>query len=59
MRGKMELEKLLQSGESAAEILPVIAARFAERLEACRVITEASGVRTASDHFPLLANLTV
>ncbi|HEX8686827.1 MAG TPA: endonuclease/exonuclease/phosphatase family protein, partial [Pyrinomonadaceae bacterium] len=29
--------------------------RYAERLEACRVMTEAAGVRAASDHFPLLA----
>jgi endonuclease/exonuclease/phosphatase family metal-dependent hydrolase len=33
--------------------------RSAERLEACRVITEGPTVRTASDHFPLLAHLTV
>ena len=34
-------------------------ARFAERLEACRVIDQAADVRTASDHFPLLAELTI
>lgn len=34
-------------------------ARFAERLEACRVITEVTDARTASDHFPLLAELTI
>ncbi|HVF67819.1 MAG TPA: endonuclease/exonuclease/phosphatase family protein [Pyrinomonadaceae bacterium] len=33
--------------------------RFAERLEACRVITEGPEVRAASDHFPLLAELTI
>lgn len=33
--------------------------RFAERLEACRVINEGRDVRTASDHFPLLAELTI
>ena len=34
-------------------------ARFSERLEACRVITEGETVRAASDHFPLLARLSV
>lgn len=34
-------------------------ARFAERLEACRVITEGREVHTASDHFPLLTHLAV
>jgi endonuclease/exonuclease/phosphatase family metal-dependent hydrolase len=34
-------------------------ARFSERLEACRVITEGETVRTASDHFPLLAHLAI
>jgi endonuclease/exonuclease/phosphatase family metal-dependent hydrolase len=34
-------------------------ARFADRLEGCRVIDEAADVRTASDHFPLLAELTI
>jgi exodeoxyribonuclease-3 len=33
-------------------------ARFSERLEACRVITEGTTVRAASDHFPLLAHLS-
>lgn len=32
-------------------------ARFSERLEACDVITDGANVRTASDHFPLLARL--
>jgi endonuclease/exonuclease/phosphatase family metal-dependent hydrolase len=34
-------------------------ARFSERLESCSVITEGSTVRTASDHFPLLVNLSI
>jgi exodeoxyribonuclease-3 len=33
--------------------------RFADRLGGCRVITEAADVRTASDHFPLLAELKI
>jgi len=33
-------------------------ARFSERLEACRVITEGPAVRAASDHFPLLIHLS-
>jgi exodeoxyribonuclease-3 len=33
--------------------------RFADRLEACRVINEAADVRMASDHFPLLAELKI
>jgi endonuclease/exonuclease/phosphatase family metal-dependent hydrolase len=33
-------------------------ARFNGRLEECRVIAEAAGVREASDHFPLLARLS-
>lgn len=34
-------------------------ARFSERLEACGVMTEGATVRSASDHFPLLAHLTI
>jgi endonuclease/exonuclease/phosphatase family metal-dependent hydrolase len=34
-------------------------ARFSERLESCGVITEGEAVRTASDHFPLLAQLAI
>jgi endonuclease/exonuclease/phosphatase family metal-dependent hydrolase len=34
-------------------------ARFSERLEACRVINEGATVRSASDHFPLLAQLNI
>lgn len=34
-------------------------ARFSERLEACRVLTEGATVRSASDHFPLLAHLMI
>ena len=34
-------------------------ARFSERLEACDVITDGATVRSASDHFPLLARLTI
>lgn len=34
-------------------------ARFGDRLEACRVMNEVPEVRTASDHFPLLAELTI
>jgi endonuclease/exonuclease/phosphatase family metal-dependent hydrolase len=33
-------------------------ARFSDRVEECRVMTEASEVREASDHFPLLARLS-
>lgn len=34
-------------------------AGFSERLEACSVISEGSIVRAASDHFPLLAHLSI
>lgn len=34
-------------------------ARFAERLEECRVVREGAAVARASDHFPLLARLKV
>jgi endonuclease/exonuclease/phosphatase family metal-dependent hydrolase len=34
-------------------------ARFSERLESCRVISEGETVRNASDHFPLLVNLSI
>jgi endonuclease/exonuclease/phosphatase family metal-dependent hydrolase len=56
-------------GEDAGYTFPVwdphvrldfafLPARFSERVEECRVVTEGATVREASDHFPLLARLS-